>query len=463
MKFCVVVLLFFVSSYSTLFSGIDLDLLQSGPMVCYTEMREVMIWVQTKKSTRVRLIYWDSTEIGNNQLYTKTTGKKNSPYFTKEISTEENTAYTAKLIADKVQPGKTYLYYLTFNDKKLEVSYPLKFTTPKLWKWRSEPPPFRIAVGSCVYINEPEYDRPGTPYGGGYEIFTSIYNQHPDAMLWLGDNNYLREPDWNTRTGILHRYTHSRCVKEIQPLLGSVSNYAIWDDHDFGPNDSDRGYWNKETTLEAFKLFWGNPGFGINGKPGITTTFENSDVQLFLMDNRYYRTADKRKTGERRILGKEQIDWLLDNLVSSTATFKVIAMGGQVLNPVAKYENYATYPEEMNELLSAIEREKISGVVFLSGDRHHTELSKLVRIGTYPLYDLTSSPLTSSSHADDGEQNVLRVPGTLVNQRNFAMLEFVGEKTQRAMNISVYSTEGKLLWKREILASELQVANEKKK
>jgi len=442
MKFLFLTVIFSLYSSINLFGRSDNNLLQSGPMVCYSEMKEVMIWVQTTKSARVRIVYWD-------------TSNAKRQYWAKEVETKRNTAYTAKILADSVQPGITYHYELMIDNRKVVRPYLLKFQTPKLWKWRTEPPSFRIAVGSCVYINEPKYDRPGTPYGGGYEIFTSIYNQHPDAMIWLGDNNYLREPDWNSRTGILHRYTHSRSVPEMQPLLGATSNYAIWDDHDFGPNDSDRGFWNKETTLEAFKLFWGNPTYGINGRPGITSTFERSDVQFFLMDNRYYRSPDKRKTGERRILGKEQIEWLLDNLATSTATFKIIALGGQVLNPVAIYENYANYPEELNELLTAIEREKINGVIFLSGDRHHTELSKLERNGSYPLYDLTSSPLTSSSHTNDSEQNTLRVPGTLVNQRNFAILEFIGEKSKRALVISVYSTNGSLFWKREILATEL--------
>ncbi len=452
----------FISVPSHLLCGMEDDALLSGPMVCYTEMREVMIWVQTNSPARVRIYYWDSTSGDTQKLNLKAEKKNPATFVTKEVETEQKNAFTAKLIADKVQPGKTYLYYLTINDRKVSRPYPLKFKTPQLWKWRGEPPPFRIAIGSCAYINEPQYDRPGKGYGGEYEIFTGIYNQRPDAMLWLGDNTYLREADWNTRTGILHRYTHSRNIKEMQALLGSVSNYAIWDDHDFGPNDSDRSFWNKETSLEAFKLFWGNPGYGINGKPGITTTFEHSDVQFFLLDNRYYRTPNRRKTGEKRILGKEQIDWLLDNLVSSTATFKIIAIGGQVLNPVAKYETYATFPEEMNELLTAIEKENVSGVVFLSGDRHHTELTKLERPGTYPLYDLTCSPLTSSSHKDDEEQNTSRVPGTFVNQRNFAVLDFAGEKAMRAMNITVYDQNGKELWKRTILATELKVPEKKK-
>ena len=197
-------------------------------------------------------------------------------------------------------------------DKLIQRSYSLEFQTQVLWQWRTDPPPFRFATGSGAYINETIYDRPGKPFGGEYEIYTRIYEQNPDFMLWLGDNFYLREVDWNSRTGILKRLTHGRATKEFQPLLGSVHNYAIWDDHDFGPNNSDRGFWNKETTLEAFKLFWPNPSYGINGKPGTTTFFEWADVDFFLLDNRYYRTPNSRKHAYREMLGEDQLEWLED-------------------------------------------------------------------------------------------------------------------------------------------------------
>ena len=111
--------------------------------------------------------------------------------------------------------------------------YKLRFQTLKLWQHREEPPPFRVALGSCAFVNEAPYDRPGRGYGNDYEIFMSINDRRPDIMLWLGDNTYLREPDWNTRTGVLNRYTHTRSLPQMQPLLAASHNYAIWDDHDF--------------------------------------------------------------------------------------------------------------------------------------------------------------------------------------------------------------------------------------
>ena len=48
-------------------------------------------------------------------------------------------------------------------------------------------------------------------------------------MIWGGDNIYLREADWDSKTGIHHRYTYSRKIKETQALLAKTQNFAIWD------------------------------------------------------------------------------------------------------------------------------------------------------------------------------------------------------------------------------------------
>ena len=74
-------------------------------------------------------------------------------------------------------------------------------------------------------------------------------------MLWLGDNTYYREPVFSA-SGMNYRYSHTREIPELQELLSSTHNYAIWDDHDyFGPNDADRSYKMRNEALEVFKNF----------------------------------------------------------------------------------------------------------------------------------------------------------------------------------------------------------------
>jgi alkaline phosphatase D len=418
------------------------SLLKSGPMVGYSEMREVQLWLQTKESARVKIAYWEK-------------GITKTKWFTKEQASDEATFFAVKLLADQVLPGKKYNYEVYINGKVLKFDYPLEFQSQTLFQYRFSAPDFTFALGSCAYVNDSVYDRPGKPFGGGYEIYPSIYSKKPDFMLWLGDNTYLREPDWNTKTGIAYRYTHTRSLPELQPLLASSHHYATWDDHDYGPNDGDRSFWNKTITEQIFNTFWCNPNTNQTGKGGITGTFFWNDCQFFLMDDRWFRSPNARLTTDRTFLGKEQIEWLVDALKYSNATFKFICIGGQVLNPVATKENYSTYSDELQYLLTTLEKSKIPGILFFSGDRHHTELTKMPRNSSYPLYDLTVSPLLSRVNEHD-EPNYFRVEGTVVREKNFGLIKVEGEKDSRKLVIQIFNAKGDSLWTKDILAKELK-------
>jgi len=442
MKHLSLSLLFFFASIHLLKAQVQVSPIQAGPMLGYSEMREVLLWVQTKQTAKVKFMYWEQ---GN------TTQKMS----TDEVTTQKNTAFVARLIADQVQPSKKYDYEVWIDGKKVNVSYPLSFQSQTLWQWRTDPPNFKFAFGSCAFINDPPYDRPSA-YGEGYEVFTSINALKPDFMVWGGDNIYLREPDWNTRTGILYRNTHTRSLPQLQPLLASTHHYAIWDDHDFGPNDSDRGFSLKNMTSEAFRLFWGNPNYIFEG--ACTGTFEWGDAQFFLLDDRWFRAPNDRND-DRTYFGKAQIQWLIDALVFSKANFKFIVTGGQIINAASVYENYAIFAEERAYLLRRITDEKIPGVIFLTGDRHHTVLHRLNRFDTYPLYDFTVSPLTSGpgKPSDKEKKTDTFVEGTATESiRNFSTFEITGKATDRVLKVTIFDTKGTSQWTREIKASELK-------
>ncbi|NBU36060.1 MAG: alkaline phosphatase family protein [Bacteroidetes bacterium] len=415
--------------------------LKSGPMLGYSEMREVMVWLQTTNKGKIQLNYWDLN-------------RPNQIFKSEIVETDAETAFTAKIILSLLEPGKKYGYQVLLNEKPLLFPYPLEFQTQSLWQWRTDPPSFSIALGSCAYINDTPYDRPGKPYGSDYHIFESILAKKPDAMLWLGDNTYLREADWNSRSGILYRYSHTRSTPELQGLLGSVHHYAIWDDHDFGPNDSDRSFYLKEYTLEAFRLFWGNPTSGLPEQSGITSQFQWADIDFFLLDNRFYRAPDERKTGERTQFGKIQLEWLIDAMKASLAPFKMVATGGQFLTTADISENHIhLYPEERAYLIKRIEEEEIKNVIFLTGDRHFTELTEMKLANGNFLYDLTVSPLTSGVNTNpDLKPNILRVPGTAVTEHNFGLLTFSGKSQERKLTIKIFDSMGKEKWMKEILS-----------
>lgn len=422
------------------------ELLQSGPMVGYSDYREVLIWVQTTAPAEVKIEY---------------TSKSGVSKFTESVKTNKTNDLIAKLYPSEVDYGETYTYKLYINGQYVPRDYDLKFQTQALWQWRTDPPDFSFAIGSCFYANETKDDRPGKPYGGdSYQVFNSILSKSPDFMVWLGDNIYLREPDFLTERGIRHRNRHARSIKELQPLLGSVHHYATWDDHDYGPNDADASYANKKIAEKAFNDYWGNLNTDAAGIGGITSHFLWNDVEFFMMDDRYHRDPNRKLSGNKAYLGEAQLDWLIRALTSSKATFKVVCVGGQTVSDAAVYENYATYPEERQRLLDRLHEERIQGVVFMSGDRHHTEISKLDRPNAYPLIDITCSPLTSGTHNPRDEGNTLQVKDKTFYDRNFGVVSVSGARKDRVMTLTIYDTKGKKVWDYSIKAKDLSYKKE---
>jgi len=425
------------------------QLLQSGPMVGAVEMMEATLWLQTKEPASVGVEYWPVDDTTGYRFYK--TGKATADNFN-----------TIKLTLTELEPGTRYNYRVSVNDRYPELDYPTTFTTQKLWQWRTDPPPFSIAMGSCLYINDPEYDRPGDPYGGEYEILESIHRKNPDLMLWLGDNVYYREVDFYSEAQMAQRYRHTRSIDEMQALIAGTVNLAIWDDHDYGPNNSDRTYRMRQETLEIFKKYWPNPALGTMETPGVFYRYTYNDVEFFMTDDRFHRAPNKADNSDDDFLGRDQLNWLKESLINSNAAFKLIVVGNQATNVHVGHEGFPKYRERYNKLMEFLASNRIEGVLFLSGDRHFTELLKTKRDGLYPLYEFTSSPLTSGTYSGIMEskeaENPLRVEGTLVYEtRNFGMIHVSGKRGNRKLTLQTFDVEGEKLWEYNINQRDLEL------
>jgi alkaline phosphatase D len=140
--------------------------------------------------------------------------------------------------------------------------------------------------------------------------------------------------------------------------------------------------------------------------------------------------------------------------LNSPATFKFVALGGQFLNTAPVFENYSAngYDKERQEIIDFIYKHQIKNVIFLTGDRHHSELSVLESAGKPTIYDLTISPLTSGVHDASSEANSLRVAGSHIAERNFGLIKVSGPLKARELEIQMLSTTNKPLWTTKILA-----------
>jgi len=313
---------------------------------------------------------------------------------------------------------------------------------------------FDFLVGSCALMNT-DFSRFVFP-GFSASIFEVMRRKKSDFMLWLGDTMYYLGKQYRSYDNMFERNLKVRnYFPVLQLFLAQQPNYAIWDDHDYGWNDADRNFPLKDTALKIFKGFWPNTYNTEDTFRNTCFTCRYYDAEFFMTDDRWYRDPEGDTAGS--YFGPKQVAWLKDKLSSSNATFKFICSGSQVLNDSYYGESYAKYSKERNELLDYIANNNIKGVIFLSGDKHFAEMSKRDWKG-YPMYDFTSSPLTSPviKLRTSGFVNTYSVPGTLLYRKNFGKISISGEPNNRVCRMEIFGKGGDKKWEYVLNANDLQ-------
>jgi alkaline phosphatase D len=419
--------------------------LSAGPMAGPSTAHAVTIWLQGAGAGHARIAYWVQ-------------GKAASVQWSQTVALRAEEDFSAQIVLSGLTKGTRYEYRVRVEGQPVGAVH--RFTT----QGAALPLAFKIVTGSCVYINADtdslsDWRPTWSPYGGDTAIFRAMAAAQPDLTLWLGDNLYYRKADTEDPLKMAARWRHDRATADLQPLLATGAHAAIWDDHDYGPNNSDRHFAHKDAALTLFKRYWAHPSYGLSDAPGIFSSLRHGDVEVFLLDNRWYRDPDHIPMAGKSQFGAPQLAWLKAALARSDATFKLIAGGSQFLHAGHRYEGWHHFPAEREAFIAWLTAQRIEGVLFLSGDRHATELLRWPRDAAYPLYELTCSPLTSGTRtASRADEHATLAAGTQVAVHNFCTLAFSGVAGQRQLTLRSHAADGRMLWQRDIPQSALSVA-----
>jgi alkaline phosphatase D len=431
--------------------------LVSGPMLGYQAHREALIWAETKDAQQVSLDYWQAGKLETKQTLTQT-----------DLPVTPIGGQISHFRPGLLEVGATYEYALRIDGVPQALPFPTTFKTSPLWEWRSPPPDFKFMYGTCAYFNEPAHDRPGPGYGKTMETFRLMADSGADFMVWGGDNWYYRETDFDSSSGLWYRAQLTRALPELRKLFAIMPHYATWDDHDYGSNDANKSYELKDETLRIFKAYWGNQTYGEADNPGVYHKFFWSDAVFLVTDNRTHRDddhlAEAAAAGMKSQYGARQREWLKQSLLAAQMlkhfTFKFIVTGGQVLTDFGGWsETFAYYQAERADLLNFIKTHGITGVVFLSGDVHFTELAREKIGATQWVYELTSSPLSAGVNSialTERKADPHRVEGTQVVDQNFCTLAIHGPKEARVLTIACIDKQGVTRWTHDIKAEDLR-------
>ncbi|GAA1719249.1 alkaline phosphatase D family protein [Brachybacterium phenoliresistens] len=288
----------------------------------------------------------------------------------------------------------------------------------------------------------------------GYETMRSLA---PDFFLHAGDTIYadgpiaetLEEPDgaiWRnvvteevskvaeTLQEFRGRHAYNLLDENVRAMYAEVPVIATWDDHETTNNwwpgeilEDERYTVRDVDTLAARgRRAWqeyqpiADPramGRGSGFEPArIYRRIERGpDLDVFVLD---MRTAKGENTAGREqqatsIFGEEQLQWLLEGLRTSTATWKVILADlplgvivpdGEGQESISNAEDGAPLGRELElaRLLSGIKHQGTRNIVFLTGDvhycaAHHYSPERAAFTDFDPFWEFVAGPINAGS------------------------------------------------------------------
>ena len=314
----------------------------------------------------------------------------------------------------------------------------------------------RIAFGSCSTQDEPQ------------PILRTVTDWQPELFIYLGDNIYGDTRDMQL---LQAKYDKLGSRPEFQQLRASMPVIATWDDHDYGENDAGREYPFREQSKQIFLRFWNEPEQSTRREhPGIYTSYRFGDLgsgqslQIILLDTRSFRDpplkapfsswkndylpdTDPQKT----LLGAEQWEWLKQRLLEP-ADLRIIGSSIQFGHEYNGWESWTNFPRELMRMVSLIQETRAEGVVFISGDVHWGELSRLQVPGGYPLYDLTASGLNRDWEYVEPNGNRI---GEACMDFHFGMIH-IAWGASPSVQLRVHDMTGRARVRRTVRLSELK-------
>jgi phosphodiesterase/alkaline phosphatase D-like protein len=288
-----------------------------------------------------------------------------------------------KVRLEDLEPETTYHFRLELNGEIVERSRG-KFRT-----FARSAKSFRFAFGNSL---KSESRRSGMRASLDEDIL---------FFLNTGDIHYddIDVPDLGR---FRNSYQKAFLRRDMTRLGRSTPLVFIWDDHDYGPNNSDRTAPGRLQSGRAYREcipHYPLPARESNG--AIYQAFSVNETRVVMTDLRSRRDPNKTPDSpEKSMMGKEQLAWFLDEIRESAATHRLVIWGSSVPYTAEKREggdHWGGFTHERRTIANFLKENEIENLLIVSGDAH----SVLCNLGTGNNY---------SDYEGDGLFEVLTSP-----------------------------------------------------
>jgi alkaline phosphatase D len=421
-------------------------------------------WLRTDGSKRIQM-EWASVDAW--KTISAMASVQSAAARTPTFVTSPETDFTLTLTLEPLASHTRYRYYVLVSEPD---------------SGQSASPPRVAAQGEFTTLPDPSDSVPVTfawsgDLGGqdrcrrgeaGYPIFDTISEVRPDFFIFLGDTIYgdnvclspPNEPGSNTLATTVAEYRakhrYQRAAGALRRFLDRVPVYVVWDDHEVKNNFSGPFEAQMPAGRQAFREYWPIHTDSSDRHRLYRSIRYGSHLELFLLDTRQYRSKNADPDGPAKtMLGRPQLQWLLEGMAGSTATWKVIVTSVPLSVPkgggdaVPGYDGWAGgadgtgFERERQVIVDEIIGKRIPNVVFLGGDVHWVQANIYDpnQDGIADFHEFVSGPLSASPGRLTAPSPALH-PTTLVNEGGYDNFGLV-RVTKDAFEVSMLDASGK--------------------
>lgn len=329
--------------------------LTHGPVVGAVTPDAARVFVRTDRPAQVQIMYWTDPRLEFALLSDVQT-------------TADKSDWTAQIPLKGLKPNTVY-YLNVLVDNVPQSAQPLA-------QFKTFPP--KGAATDLKFVFLTDMHSPTEDLGA----FNAASLENPDFVLISGD---MGREDQNSLDGKRDAYKelydpnpYSMYQYEfVRKILRQFPVAHAWDDHDFGGNNANKTYPNKQLSYQVLTEYF--PTYEL-APFGDWQKFTFGQAEFFLLDSRSQRDLNHQADGpDKSMLDGDnlgaagQLEWLKQGLLNSTATWKFIVTPvpfNLTLAKSARVDSWYGFQYERAQLIKFIRDHKISGVILLSGDAH---------------------------------------------------------------------------------------------
>lgn len=223
---------------------------------------------------------------------------------------------------------------------------------------------FTFALSSCARTDS------------NHTVFNTIRQHNPLFFLHMGDMHY-RDIAANNRNLFRAAYEAVLSASNQAALFRNVPLAYVWDDHDFGPNDSDATSPSRLASRLTYQEYVPHYPLAMgSGDVPIYQAFTIGRVRFILTDTRSERDSVQIPPDDpdKSMMGAAQKAWFKQEILAAKDLYPLtiwVSTSPWLADPPGSgFDSWAGFTAERHELADFITTNNIRNLLMVSGDVH---------------------------------------------------------------------------------------------